>query len=141
MPDRHGPNTHRAARPNPTLNRAAASGEPTEDEKLLTWCEPDRERAAAFKNTDTWRVLRIMGEFVEGFDELAELGRAVSVFGSARVTATDPMYELARSVCYADPASTKSAVHSSGVSGRPGARRTTVSRRPATPRTSSSSRT
>ena len=102
MPSRGRPSPHRAsARPNPTLNRAAASGEPTQDEKLLAWCEPERERAAAFKDTDTWRVLRIMGEFVEGFDELAELGRAVSVFGSARVTATDPMYELARSVCYA----------------------------------------
>jgi uncharacterized protein (TIGR00730 family) len=42
-----------------------------------------------------------MGEFVDGFDELADLGRAVSVFGSARVTVTDPMYTLARSVGYA----------------------------------------
>jgi uncharacterized protein (TIGR00730 family) len=101
MPARRGPNAHRApARPNPTLNRAAASGEPTQDEKLLTWCEPERRRAAAFKDTDTWRVLRIMGEFVDGFDELAELGRAVTVFGSARVGADDPMYGLARTVAY-----------------------------------------
>ncbi len=101
MPDRRHPNTHRApARPNPTLNRAAVSGEPTQDQKLLAWCEPERQRAAAFRDTDTWRVLRIMGEFVEGFDELAGLGRAVSVFGSARVSPTDPMYALARTVCY-----------------------------------------
>jgi uncharacterized protein (TIGR00730 family) len=99
MPARRGSNTHRApGRPNPTLNRAAASGEPTQDEKLLTWCEPERRQAAAFKDTDTWRVLRIMGEFVDGFDGLAELGRAVTVFGSARVSATDPMYALARTV-------------------------------------------
>jgi uncharacterized protein (TIGR00730 family) len=37
-------------------------------------------------------VLRIMGEFVEGFDTLAELGPAISIFGSARVKADDPMY-------------------------------------------------
>ncbi|HZR98190.1 MAG TPA: TIGR00730 family Rossman fold protein [Chloroflexota bacterium] len=95
------PRARRApTRPNPTLNRAAARGVPTQDEKLLTWCEPERERAAAFKDTDTWRVLRIMGEFVDGFDELADLGRAVSIFGSARVNEDDPMYALARTVGY-----------------------------------------
>ena len=46
--------------------------------------------------TDQWRVLRIMAEFVEGFDALARVGRAVSVFGSARITEADPMYEQAR---------------------------------------------
>jgi uncharacterized protein (TIGR00730 family) len=101
MPSRRQPSAHRApARPNPTLNRAAASGEPTQDAKLLAWCEPERELATAFKDTDTWRVLRIMGEFVDGFDDLAELGRAVSVFGSARIHDDDPMYALARTVTY-----------------------------------------
>ena len=101
MPARRSPNHHRApGKPNPTLNRAAAAGEPTQDEKLLTWCEPQRRQAAAFKETDTWRVLRIMGEFVDGFDELAELGRAVTVFGSARVSTDAPMYGLARTVSY-----------------------------------------
>ena len=46
--------------------------------------------------TDQWRVLRIMAEFVEGFDALARVGRAVSIFGSARITDRDPMYEQAR---------------------------------------------
>jgi uncharacterized protein (TIGR00730 family) len=99
MAGRRRPSNQRApARPNPTLNRAAASGAATQDQKLLTWCEPERRQAAAFRDTDTWRVLRIMGEFVDGFDELAKLGRAVTVFGSARVAADDPMYELARQV-------------------------------------------
>ena len=62
----------------------------TEDERLLSG--PDR---AAFTETDTWRVLRIMGEFVEGFEELAELGPAVTLFGSARIRPADPMYEAA----------------------------------------------
>ncbi len=86
--------------PNPTLNRNVQTGEPQQDEKLLAWCGPERRRATAFRDTDTWRVLRIMGEFVDGFDELAEIGPAVSVFGSARVSADDPTYALTRRVGY-----------------------------------------
>ena len=55
-----------------------------------------RGRAPAFLETDPWRALRILSEFVEGFDALAEVGPAVTVFGSARTTADDPIYELAR---------------------------------------------
>lgn len=62
----------------------------TEDERLLS--APDR---AAFTGADTWRVLRIMGEFVEGFEELADLGPAVTIFGSARMRPGGPMYEAA----------------------------------------------
>ncbi len=87
-------------RPNPTLNRSVQMGKPQQDEKLLSWCEAERRRAAAFLDTDTWRVLRIMGEFVEGFDELAGLGPAVSLFGSARIGPDDPMYALARRIAY-----------------------------------------
>src|SRR5207248_1264774 len=47
---------------------------------------------------DPWRVLRIMGEYVHGFDALAEVGAAVAVFGSARTPQNDPMYEAARDV-------------------------------------------
>jgi uncharacterized protein (TIGR00730 family) len=88
----------RGMQPNPTLSRAGRLGQPTEDEKLLSWCEDDPTRAAAFTQTDSWRVLRIMGEFVHGFDHLAALGPAVTIFGSARVLAHDPMYGLARAV-------------------------------------------
>ena len=42
---------------------------------------------------DPWRVFRIMGEFVEGFEELSHLGPAVTVFGSARTTPDQPYYE------------------------------------------------
>jgi uncharacterized protein (TIGR00730 family) len=84
--------------PNPTLNRAARAGRPTEDRKLLTWTDQDRAAAAAFTHGDPWRVMRIMGEFVAGFDALAEVGPAVSIFGSARTPASDPMYALARAV-------------------------------------------
>ena len=44
---------------------------------------------------ETWRVFRIMAEFVEGFDELSKLGPAVSIFGSARTQPDDQYYQLA----------------------------------------------
>jgi hypothetical protein len=64
---------------------------PTEDQELL-----QRRVSAEFQLTDTWRALRILGEFVEGFDALANVGPAVSIFGSARVRRSDPQYRLAR---------------------------------------------
>src|SRR5918993_5736813 len=63
----------------------------TQDEQLL---EPPRPED--FRHSDTWRVFRIMGEFVEGFDELAATTRGVSVFGSARVPVDSPYYAAAR---------------------------------------------
>ena len=44
---------------------------------------------------DLWRIFRVMAEFVEGFDELATVGPAVSIFGSARAKPGQPYYELA----------------------------------------------
>ncbi len=65
----------------------------TEDERLL---RADLSRQARdFIHTDTWRVLRIMGEFVEGFETMAGLGPAVSMFGSARIGPESPVYEAA----------------------------------------------
>src|SRR2546426_2943409 len=65
----------------------------TEDERLLT-SAPQAERRG-FTRTDPWRVLRILGEFVEGFDTLADVHNAVTIFGSARTPADDPFYERA----------------------------------------------
>src|SRR5438093_10075720 len=64
----------------------------TEDERLLA--QVPRERRA-FVKSDSWRVLRIMGEFVEGFDTLSDVYNAVTVFGSARTKPGDPYYEKA----------------------------------------------
>jgi uncharacterized protein (TIGR00730 family) len=50
----------------------------------------------SFLESDAWRALRIMGEFIEGFDALARLGPAVSIFGSARTKPDEPMYERAQ---------------------------------------------
>jgi uncharacterized protein (TIGR00730 family) len=63
----------------------------TADQGLLT-----RPGAPEFTHTDSWRVLRIQGEFVEGFDALGGVGPAVSVFGSARVNPRHHTYRAAR---------------------------------------------
>ncbi|MEP6636566.1 MAG: TIGR00730 family Rossman fold protein, partial [Acidobacteriota bacterium] len=63
----------------------------TQDEQLL-----ESPRGDEFTHTDTWRVFRIMGEFVEGFDELATLTRGISIFGSARTKPGDPYYKAAQ---------------------------------------------
>ena len=65
----------------------------TEDEKLLR-----RTTRPAFLDSDPWRTLRIMSEFVEGFDALAVVGPAVTIFGSARTHEGERDYDLAREI-------------------------------------------
>jgi hypothetical protein len=55
----------------------------------------DRAMLNNFDNNDTWRIFRIMAEFVDGFETLARLGPAVSVFGSARAKPEDEFYKRA----------------------------------------------
>lgn len=86
-------------RDNPNLNQATRAGKPTEDERLLDTHAP--RDTVAFVDSDPWRVFRIMGEFVEGFDTLADVGAAVTIFGSARVTEDDAMYQAARELAAA----------------------------------------
>ena len=66
----------------------------TEDEKLLQQPAPGLD----FTRTDPWRVLRIMGEFIEGFDTLASADKGVTIFGSARISPEDPHYKAAEEV-------------------------------------------
>lgn len=63
----------------------------TQDEQLLESPRPDE-----FTHTDTWRVFRIMGEFVEGFDDLATLNRGIAIFGSARSKPDHDDYKAAQ---------------------------------------------
>ena len=56
------------------------------------------EDSTDWLHADPWRVLRIQAEFVDGFGALAELGPAVTIFGSARTPKTDPLYKAARTV-------------------------------------------
>jgi len=74
-----------------TEERRRVEPRPTEDRKLLQKPQQDLR----FLETDAWRTLRITGEFIEGFDSLARLGAAITVFGSARTPAADPMYQAA----------------------------------------------
>ena len=81
-PTRHrGPIMLRGGEPDPGLQGT------TTDQRLL-----DRRGPVEWVHTDPWRVLRIQSEFVEGFGLLAELPRAVSVFGSARTARDHPYY-------------------------------------------------
>jgi len=65
----------------------------TTDQRLL-----DSKDSVDWLHQDPWRVMRIQSEFVEGFGALAELGPAVSVFGSARVTPDHPDYAAAEAI-------------------------------------------
>jgi uncharacterized protein (TIGR00730 family) len=67
---------------------------PTEDERLFSVPRPE-ERDRVFTSSDPWRVLRILGEFVEGFDTLAGVQSGVTFFGSARTKPGDPYYQAA----------------------------------------------
>ncbi len=90
------PGARRAGRLTVTPKAAEMlEGDPsaTEDERLL-----ERRPSAAFTETDPWRALRILSEFVEGFDAMAKVGPAITVFGSARTGPDDPVYELARAI-------------------------------------------
>ena len=69
---------------------------PTEDETLLEGPQPrERHDKEKILVSDPWRVLRIMGEFVWGFDNLADVRDGVSIFGSARTKPDDPQYAAA----------------------------------------------
>jgi len=83
----------RAHRKGPVQLRRDQLPDSTTDQRLL-----DSRGDADWVHTDPWRVLRIQAEFVEGFGALAELGPAVSVFGSARTTPDDPMYAAAEEI-------------------------------------------
>ncbi len=91
--------------PNVSLSRTARVGEKTEDELLLERPRPAKPVAripaqAEFTHGDPWRVWRIMGEFVHAFDALAEVGAAVTFFGSSRAQESEPMYQAARKLAF-----------------------------------------
>jgi len=75
------------------LRRGRRDEATTTDQRLL-----DARGPTDWVHTDPWRVLRIQAEFVEGFGSLAELPRAVTVFGSARTPRNHPEYELGREI-------------------------------------------
>lgn len=86
-PEAAGETYHRG----PVIMRGPMIPTSTTSANLLS-ADPDTD----WLHMDPWRVLRIQAEFVDGFGALAELGPAVTVFGSARTAREDPAYEAAR---------------------------------------------
>src|SRR6478609_9769409 len=80
-------------RKGPVLLRGQQIPKTTSDQRLLSGAG-----GADWVHGDPWRVMRIQSEFVEGFGALAEVGPAVSVFGSARTRPDHPDYTLAEEV-------------------------------------------
>lgn len=58
----------------------------------------DQNISKGFAGEETWRIFRIMSEFVEGFETLSKIGPAVSIFGSARTKPEDPDYKKAEKI-------------------------------------------
>jgi len=74
----------------PILLRGSQIPRETSDKRLL-----DTSQNSSWVHDDPWRVMRIQSEFVEGFGALAELGPAISIFGSARTKPDHPDYQIA----------------------------------------------
>jgi uncharacterized protein (TIGR00730 family) len=91
-----GNNARRVRRQGPVTLRDKQIPATTTDQRLL-----DRRGPSDWVHADPWRVMRIQAEFVEGFGLLAELGVAVSVFGSARSKPGTAEYELAEEIAVA----------------------------------------
>jgi uncharacterized protein (TIGR00730 family) len=88
-----GANTRRVRRQGPVTLRGKQIPATTTDQRLL-----DRRGPSDWVHTDPWRVMRIQAEFVEGFGLLAEMGMAVSIFGSARTKPDEAEYKLADNI-------------------------------------------
>ncbi|GII99639.1 hypothetical protein CLV28_0210 [Sediminihabitans luteus] len=93
MSDEGLPQTGSGYRKGPVLLRGGQIPQQTTDARLL-----DTAESADWVHSDPWRVMRIQSEFVEGFGALAEVGPAVSVFGSARTKPDHPDYATAERV-------------------------------------------
>jgi uncharacterized protein (TIGR00730 family) len=77
----------------PVVMRRSQVDGTTTDQRLL-----DSRGPSDWVHTDPWRVMRIQAEFIEGFGALAELGPAISCFGSARTKPADPVYAIGEEV-------------------------------------------
>ena len=92
-PARMSASADEAHRKGPVTLRGRQRPDRTTDQRLL-----EEQGPGDWVHSDPWRVMRIQSEFVEGFGALAELGPAVSIFGSARVPEGHPDYDCARAI-------------------------------------------
>jgi len=93
MSDEGFPQHGRGYQKGPVILRGGQIPTTTTDQRLLDDADPK-----GWLHEDPWRVLRIQSEFIEGFGALAEIGPAISVFGSARTHPDHPDYALAERV-------------------------------------------
>ena len=84
------------AYPAPVTDRSTSHRSRSADDDRLLMQQPFAD--PSFLESDAWRALRIMSEFIDGFGALARLGPAVTIFGSARTQPDHPMYEHARAL-------------------------------------------
>ncbi|MEZ5346198.1 MAG: hypothetical protein R2681_11670 [Pyrinomonadaceae bacterium] len=103
MADTEKPAENEPSIRNKTKNEPKTVAEAKEKQRSLTWKMTGDEALLRspepndlFKSSDSWRVLRIMGECVAGFDDLATITRGVSIFGSARTPEENEYYQAAR---------------------------------------------
>lgn len=82
-----------AVRQGPVVRRKDQMQRTTTDQRLL-----EGGHGNGWVHADPWRVMRIQSEFVEGFGTLADLGPAISIFGSARTSSDHPMYQAAEAL-------------------------------------------
>jgi uncharacterized protein (TIGR00730 family) len=68
--------------------------------KIKSGSKKDMLAKDNFVQEDTWRIFRIMSEFVDGFEALSKIGKAVSIFGSARTKPENRHYKLAEEIAY-----------------------------------------
>ncbi len=68
--------------------------------KIKSGSKKDMFSKDNFVQEDTWRIFRIMSEFVDGFEALSKIGKAVSIFGSARTKPGNRHYKLAEEIAY-----------------------------------------
>jgi uncharacterized protein (TIGR00730 family) len=64
----------------------------TEKFKQRSWNE--------IRSNDSWSIFKIMGEFVQGYERMGQIGPCVSIFGSARTKPDNPYYQTARDIAY-----------------------------------------
>lgn len=68
--------------------------------RKIKTCSPELIEESDFTKEDTWRIFRIMSEFVDGFEVLSNIGQAVSIFGSARARQDSKFYKMAQEVAF-----------------------------------------
>ena len=94
----HGDSSYTISAESKALRRAR--GVPLEFSLGAPYASAMNSNPNGFTKEDPWRIFRIMAEFVDSFETLSRIGPAVTIFGSARMTKTNPYYKAAEALAY-----------------------------------------